>query len=131
MSTSTPTAVEAPAAADKLMQDYALAEAKLQQAKDEMKPIRAALLAMFPSDAGEYEMKAGKWVLSVDIPDKVVWNADELAAHYGASVPPYVKRNFYITETDFKRLPTEEREQLAGARDFKTGTPRIDLAVAK
>lgn len=128
---NTPTTVEAPAGAEQVMQEYALVEAQLQQAKDAMKPIRAKLLAMFPSDAGEYEMTAGKWVLSVDLPDKVVWDADELAAHYGASVPPYVKRSFSITETDFKRLPTEERDALNKARELKVGSARIDLAVAK
>lgn len=131
MSKTKPREIEAPAGAEALMQEYALAEAQLQQAKDAMKPLRERLLAMFPAEIGAWEIKAGKWVLEVSIPERVKWDADELTAYFGTPLPPYVKRTLAITETDFGRLSSEERQALHGARDVVLGTPKIDLSVAK
>lgn len=132
MSNTTPRDIEAPDGAEALMKEYALAEAQLQQAKDAMKPLRAKLLAMFPADTiGEFVMKAGKWTLEVGFPEKVVWDSDELIAYFGADLPPFVKKNLSINETEFARLSEEQRAALNGARDLKAGTPKIDLAVSK
>lgn len=114
-----------------LFEEFALAEAKLQQAKDAMKPIKQRLLGLFPSDPGEYEMVDGRWKCTVKVPDRVKWNSDDLAAYYGTSLPPYVKRALSMTETDYKRLPAHERDELAKAREIVAGTPVIDLEVVK
>lgn len=123
--------ITAPDGAEDLMSEYALAEAKLQQAKDAMTPLRKKVVAMFPADSGDYTMKAGKWAVEVSVPVKVKWDADELTAHYGAALPAHVKRSLSISEADFKRLPSEEREALSKAREFSSGSAKIDLAVAK
>ena len=62
MSNTTPREIDAPVGAEALMQEYALAEAQLQQAKDAMKPLRAKLLAMLTERHGsvrEYVVSLG------------------------------------------------------------------------
>lgn len=132
MSKKTKIVLPAPAGAEGLLMEYALAEAQLQQAKDAMKPLRERVIAMLPKgEPGDYFMQAGKWGLTASIPETVKWDADELIAYYGAGLPVFVKRTLSIPEADYKRLPLEEREGIAKARSFGTGSVKLDVEIVK
>lgn len=122
--------IEAPDDAEALFKEYALAEAALQQAKDAMAPLRKRVVGLFPSDTpGDFEIVAGKWSMKASVPESVKWDADELTAFYGATLPAHVKRSLSIPEADFRRLPSEDRAQLASAREIGVGSVKLDLSV--
>ena len=111
-----------------LLKEFALAEAQLEQAKEMYAPLRKALLHAFRTDAaGTLVGAAGGWQATVAYPEKVTWDDDEIAAHYGSDLPIYVKRKLSITETDYSRLPQEERDAMSRARVVGVGTPKITV----
>lgn len=124
-------AIEAPEGAEGLMQEYAMAEAKYEQARDEMRAVKEALLAQFPAnEIGRFEMAAGKWTTTVKVPGRVEWDSEELAAYYGADMPPHLSRKLSINEAHWKSLPIDERAALNGARELKCGSASIDVEVS-
>jgi hypothetical protein len=120
--------VDSPTELVALLKEYALAEAMLDQAKEAFAPLRKQVLALVkPEPSHLFAAEAGDWQVSIEFPDKVVWNDDQLAAYYGGDLPVYVKRKLAISETDWARIAQDEREALAKAREIVAGTPKITV----
>lgn len=124
--------IDAPEGTDKLLEEYALAEAEYTQARDKLRDIKKRVVALFPHDTiGKYQIEAGKWQATLTVPEKVKWNGEELIAYYGADLPVFVDRKLSISETNWSRLPTDERMKLVSARDISAGTPALEVEVLR
>ncbi|CAB4159081.1 hypothetical protein UFOVP708_49 [uncultured Caudovirales phage] len=120
--------VDSPTELEALLKEYALAEAMLDQAKEAFAPLRKQVLALVkPEPSCLFAADAGDWQVTIEFPDKVVWDDDQLAAYYGGDLPVYVKRKLAINETDWARLGQQERDALTKARDVVAGTPKITV----
>lgn len=113
----------------KVVEDFALSEARYSQAKEEYKAAREALLGLFDKQIGEQEKSIGKWGVKVEYPEKLKWNSDELAALYGSDLPAHVKQSLSVDIRTLRKLPESQQQELAGCYEQAIGTPSIDVWV--
>jgi hypothetical protein len=111
------------------VRDYVIAEAQHEQAKQKYMETRQALLSMFEKTVGKQQENIGGFTVTVEYPERLKWDTEELAALYGADLPAHVKRSLSVDLRVLRRLPQSEQEDLAKCYEHALGTPTIDIFV--
>jgi hypothetical protein len=112
---------------EQIVSDYVACNEVYVRVKSERKAALDRMLALFPKEAGDYEMTAGPWKVEVSYPARKAWDSEELAAYYGTDAPAHVKRVLSIDERSYARLPLEEREILAKCFTPAIGSPKVSV----
>lgn len=115
-----------------LKQARAKFDAALEAAYGEQ--ARAARLAS-GKDFGVLHLKDGALRVTVDLPKRVSWDQEKLAAiarriaEAGDRVEDYLDVEFSVPESRFNNWPAALREQFASARTVKPGKPVFRLSL--
>jgi hypothetical protein len=112
------------------IRDFVITEAAHQQTKEAYTAARKTLLNLLPKQIGEHTLAAGGFTLSINYPEKNVWDAEQLNALYGSDKPAHVKLAYSIDMNVLKRLPLPQQQELAQCYEVKAGTPVIDIVKA-
>jgi len=118
-----------PSDIDETGQNYEDAMRRNEEAKEGDSTARKALLALVPKAQGEHVLIGQNTETVIEYPPKVQWDADEIAAVYGDTIPGHVKRNYSIDQRVYRSLPDSERDALRTAFTTKPGTPTILIKV--
>ncbi len=86
-----------------------------------------------PADFGTHRFDDGEYVVKVELPKRVDWNAEELIAachkleDMGENPHEFVTFKPSVSETKFKAVPERFRHILAKARTVKPGKLKISF----
>ncbi len=127
-----------------IMENEALvaeAERNIKQAKDELLNRRKeeifSLLSMKEDHFGDVSIVVGNHKVKVNVPKKVVWNQDALAAKHqeivkvGDDPSVYMEVKYNISESAYKRFPEYVRDFFQDARTVSAGNPSIKIVEEK
>lgn len=96
-----------------------------------------ALLKAKDEPFGDVTITVGNHKVKVNVPKKVVWDADALAAKHkeivesGENPEMYMKVKYDVSETAYKNFPQEVRDYFAPARTVMPGNMSLKIVAEK
>jgi hypothetical protein len=96
-----------------------------------------ALLKAKDEPFGDVSIIVGNRKVKINVPKKVTWEQEQLAAKYkeivesGEMPEMYMKVKYDVSETAYKGFPKEVRDYLAPARTVTPGNPTVKIVEEK
>ena len=133
---------------DQILRLIEQAEATKAQCDKNIKQLKATLLDRREKEIqqllkakdepfGDFTIIVGNHKVKVNLPKKVVWDNDLLAAKYksitesGDNPDVYIKTEYAISETAYKGWPDEVRDFFQDARTVTPGNPSLKIVEEK
>jgi len=86
---------------------------------------------------GDVSIIVGNRKVKINVPKKVTWEQEQLAARHkeiaasGENPNMYMKVKYDVSETAYKAFPQEVRDYFASARTVTPGNPTVKIVVEK
>jgi len=110
--------------------EYRDLAAKLENITNRMSVLRDEILAEFPEQAGQQEMRVGnKLTVIVKRPERWNWDADLLDSIFDGSqeLPAHIKKRFSVDKRKFQGLDDEQKRELLPALTRKPGPATVEV----
>ena len=113
----------------KFAREYANLLSMHNNIKTKLDGVKEKLLAEFPGDPGEYELKNDGTLLRISIGEKFTWDSDILEQLFATkAIPDHVRQTFGVNRKKFEALPEADRAPLLPALTRKPGTIKIEVS---